>query len=82
MFERVAVTAAEVKAKARELGADLVGISPMSRFEGAPKQHDARYIFPGAKSMIVLGSAFPGGRSGGSRKGHSSPPIPPWVMPH
>ncbi len=27
----------------------------MSRFEGAPKQMDARYIFPGAKSMIVLG---------------------------
>ena len=55
MFIPEKITAAEVKAKARELGADLVGISPMSRFEGAPKQNDARYIFPGAKSMIVLG---------------------------
>ena len=42
MFVPEKITAAEVKAKARELGADLVGISPMSRFEGAPKQNDAR----------------------------------------
>ncbi len=49
------VTAAEVKQKAKEFGADLVGISPMSRFEGCPKQYDGRYMFPGAKSMIVLG---------------------------
>lgn len=49
------VTAAEVKQKAKEYGADLCGISPMSRFEGCPKQYDGRYIFPGAKSMIVLG---------------------------
>lgn len=48
------ITAQEVKAHAKRLGADLVGISPMSRFEGAPKQMDARYIFPNAKSMIVL----------------------------
>jgi hypothetical protein len=27
----------------------------MDRFEGAPKQMDPRYIFPGAKSMIVMG---------------------------
>ena len=49
------ITAAEVKQKAKEFGADLCGISPMSRFEGCPKQYDGRYIFPGAKSMIVLG---------------------------
>lgn len=48
------LTAEEVKRQAKALGADLVGISPMSRFEGAPKQMDARYIFPGTKSMIVL----------------------------
>lgn len=40
------VTAAMAKHKAKSLGADLVGISPMSRFEGAPKQNDARCIFP------------------------------------
>ncbi len=48
------LTAAEVKSEAKKLGADLVGISPMSRWEGAPKQMDARYIFPGAKSMVVM----------------------------
>lgn len=49
------ITSAIVKQKAKEFGADLCGISPMSRFEGCPKQYDGRYIFPGAKSMIVLG---------------------------
>ncbi len=48
------VTAAEVKAFAKNAGADLVGIAPMSRWEGAPMQMDPRYIFPQAKSMIVL----------------------------
>ncbi len=51
------------------LGADLVGISPMSRFEGAPKQMDARYIFPGAKSMIVLGFRIPRGSFRGIEEG-------------
>jgi ferredoxin len=43
-----------VKRIAKEMGADLVGITPMSRFEGAPKQMDPRYIMPNAKSMIVV----------------------------
>jgi hypothetical protein len=47
--------AATVKALARAAGADLVGIASMDRFEGAPKQMDPRYIFPDAKSAIVLG---------------------------
>jgi ferredoxin len=59
----------EVKDYAKMLGADLVGISPMSRFEGAPKQMDARYIFPGAKSMIVLGFRIPRGSFRGIEEG-------------
>jgi hypothetical protein len=59
----------EVKDYAKMLGADLVGISPMSRFEGAPKQMDARYIFPGAKSMIVLGFRIPRGSLRGIEEG-------------
>lgn len=58
-----------VKEQAKKFGADLVGISPMSRFEGAPKQHDARYIFPGAKSMIVLGFRIPRGTLRGIEEG-------------
>lgn len=47
--------AKEVKKMARQFGADLVGITSMDRFEGAPKQMDPRYIMPKAKSMIVVG---------------------------
>ncbi|MFB3880856.1 MAG: hypothetical protein ACE149_06310 [Armatimonadota bacterium] len=49
------LTAAQVKEYARGCGADLVGIAPVERFEGAPKQMDPRYIFPDAKAMVVLG---------------------------
>lgn len=45
----------QVKSLAKECGADVVGIASMDRFEGAPKQMDPRYIFPDAKSMIVMG---------------------------
>jgi hypothetical protein len=63
------ITAASVKAHARSLGADLVGIAPMSRFAGAPPQHDARLIFPGAKSMIVLGFRIARGTLRGIEEG-------------
>ena len=43
-----------VKKRGLEVGADLVGIAPMTRWEGAPKQMDPRYIMPEAKSCIGL----------------------------
>ena len=49
------MTKDEIKALAKSLGADIVGITSMDRFEGAPKQMDPRYIMPEAKSMIVMG---------------------------
>lgn len=49
------MTKEEIKALAKSLGADVVGIASMDRFEGAPKQMDPRYIMPEAKSMIVMG---------------------------
>ncbi len=45
----------DIKKYTKAEGADLVGIAPMSRFEGAPKQMDPRYIMPDAKSCIVVG---------------------------
>ena len=63
------ITANTVKAFARELGADLVGIAPMSRWEGAPKQMDPRNISPGAKSMIVLGFRIARGTLRGIEEG-------------
>ena len=68
MFE-AELTAAEVKAKAKECGADIVGIAPMSRWEGTDKQHDPRYIFPDAKSMIVMGFRIPRGSLRGVEEG-------------
>ena len=63
------LTSADVKAKAKECGADLVGIAPMSRWEGVDKQKDPRYIFPGAKSMIVLAFRIPRGSLRGIEEG-------------
>lgn len=64
------LSAAEVKAKALECGADIVGIAPMSRWEGVTdKQHDPRYIFPDAKSMIVFGFRIPRGSLRGVEEG-------------
>ncbi len=45
----------DIKQYTKAQGADLVGIAPMSRFEGAPRQMDPRYIMPAAKSCIVIG---------------------------
>jgi hypothetical protein len=47
--------AQQVKAVALQCGADLCGIAPIERFEGAPPQFDPRQIFPAARSVIVLG---------------------------
>lgn len=49
------LTSQKVKEMALSLGADLCGIGSMERFEGAPKDHDPRYLFPEAKSVIGLG---------------------------
>jgi len=54
-FDMRHLSADEVKTMAREVGADLVGIASMDRFEGAPAQMDPRHIFPDAKSAIVIG---------------------------
>ena len=49
------LTSADVKARAKECGADIVGIASMDRFEGLPKAMEPRSICPDAKSMVVLG---------------------------
>lgn len=53
------ITSTAVKALAKQLGADLCGIASMDRFEGAPKEQDPRYIFPEAKSCVVLAFRIP-----------------------
>lgn len=48
------LTSQMVKEMALSLGADICGIGSMDRFEGAPKNHDPRFLFPEAKSVIGL----------------------------
>ncbi len=49
------LTSERVKQVAFEMGADLVGIGAMERFEGTPPGNDPRFIAPKAKSIIGLG---------------------------
>jgi ferredoxin len=49
------LTAERVKEFAKDWGADIVGIAPIDRFEGAPMERDPKFIMPRAKSIIGLG---------------------------
>ena len=49
------MTSQEIKALAKQLGADIVGIGSIDRWEGAPSQMDPRQIMPRAKSIIAMG---------------------------
>ncbi len=63
------LTAKKVKEVAKKLGADLVGIADIERFEGASKQMDPRYINPDAKALIVIGLRIPRGTLRGIEEG-------------
>jgi len=63
------ITSKQIKETAKNLGADLCGIASMDRWEGAPAQMDPRYIFPGAKSLIMLGYRIPRGSLRGIEEG-------------
>ena len=65
------LTSEVIKKRALELGADLVGIGSMDRFEGAPKDHDPRFIFPEARSIIGLGFRIHRGVLRGPEEGAS-----------
>jgi len=51
---RKELTSEMVKAYAKEHGADLVGIAPISRFSGAPPETHPLNMYPKAKSVVVL----------------------------
>ncbi len=48
------ITSADIKREARRLGADMVGIGNIDRWEGAPLQQDPREIMPECKSIIGM----------------------------
>ena len=49
------VTSKDIKAAAKRLGADIVGIGSIDRWHTAPIQMDPKQIMPNAKSIIALG---------------------------
>lgn len=63
------LTAEKLKKFAIEHGADAVGIAPVDRFEGAPKEMDPRYIFPSAKRVIGFIFRIPRGYIRGIEEG-------------
>jgi ferredoxin len=48
------VTTQDIKRKARAMGADVVGVGNIERWEGAPIQMDPRQIMPECKSVIGM----------------------------
>lgn len=44
-----------VKARARELGGDMVGIAPVSRWEHAPLRMSPQGLLPTSKTVVVVG---------------------------
>ena len=53
------ITSGVVKGWAKDLGADIVGIASVERFEGAPPGHGPRDLVPEAGSVIVAGIRIP-----------------------
>jgi epoxyqueuosine reductase len=53
------LTAKLVKDLVKEWGANLAGIAPVERFEGAPPGHGPLDLMPQAKSVIVAGVRIP-----------------------
>jgi len=60
---------AELKAFAREHGADLIGIAPPERFSEAPAEHSPMSIFPDAAAVIALGRRITRGTLRGMEEG-------------
>lgn len=55
------LTAQQVKDYARSIGADLVGIGDISRYEGCKPGQDPRFILPTAKCVIGIAFRVPRG---------------------
>ncbi len=55
------LNAQQVKAIVTDLGADLCGIAPADRFEGAPEGFHPRDVFPDCESVLVFARRLPSG---------------------
>jgi epoxyqueuosine reductase QueG len=64
------LTSEYVKELMWDLGAELCGVAPASRFAEAPEGFHPRDIFPDARTVVVIAKRFPEGPL------HASSPIP------
>ena len=67
------LTSQMVKQYASSHGIDGIAIGPTSRFEGAPRQMDPRFLFPEAKSFIMILGRIPRGAYRGIEEGTNWP---------
>ena len=65
------MNSAEIKAAARRLGADLVGIAPVSRFDNLPEAADPRTFAPETRSVITVAHRIMRGAFRGIEEGTS-----------
>ncbi|HAH87549.1 MAG TPA: hypothetical protein DCL60_09295 [Armatimonadetes bacterium] len=59
----------QFKEHARKMGADLVGIAPIERFEGLPKEHHPASIFPEVRSVVIIAKRVARGTLRGIEEG-------------
>ena len=58
-----------LRPRARELGADLLGVAPIDRFDELPPDRRPRSIFPEARSVLVIGKRVTRGALRGVEEG-------------
>ena len=67
--ERVGVVSGAGTSSTLAAGADICGIGPMSRFDGAPDEMNPQFLFPEAKSVIGFIFRIPRGVQRGIEEG-------------
>lgn len=63
------LTSSMIKEAALSAGADMCGIGPVSRFDGAPDEMNPQFLFPEAKSIIGFVFRIPRGVQRGIEEG-------------
>lgn len=72
------LTSQMIKEAARQAGADMCGIAPMSRLRGAPPEMNPCFLFPEAKSVIGFVFRIPRGVQRGIEEGTQFSSTRPW----
>jgi epoxyqueuosine reductase QueG len=66
------INVAALKQHALESGADLIGVAPAERMQGAPAGHRPVDLFPAARSLVVCAKRIPEGAMAGPATSYQS----------